>query len=171
VDAKRNFYFLEMNTRLQVEHPVTEAVTGLDLVIAQIEVAAGAPLPWRQEAIVQDGAAIECRIYAEDPSKNFLPSPGTITRLALPVGPAIRVESGIVEGSAVPVHYDPLLLKLIAHGPSRDEAADRMARALDACIIEGVKTTVPFLKRVVSHPAWRRGEIHTQMVEQGAFDA
>ena len=164
------FYFLEMNTRLQVEHPVTEEVTGLDLVVAQLDVAAGAPLPWTQEAIVQRGAAIEVRVYAEDPAKNFLPSPGTISRLSLPAGESIRVESGVVEGSVVSVHYDPLLFKLIATGADRPQAMERLAGALDACVVEGVKTTLPLLRRIVAHPEFRRGRVHTQMVEQGAFN-
>ena len=165
------FYFLEMNTRLQVEHPVTEQVTGLDLVTAQLDVAAGKPLPWTQGAIVQRGAAIEVRVYAEDPAKNFLPSPGTITRLAMPAGEGIRIESGVVEGSVVSVHYDPLLFKLIATGADRPQAIERLARALDACVVEGVKTTLPLLRTVVAHPEFRRGAVHTQMVEQGAFNA
>src|SRR5207245_1738379 len=171
LDADGSFYFLEMNTRLQVEHPVTEAVTGLDLVVAQLRVAAGESLPWTQDAIAQRGAAIECRIYAEDPTKNFLPSPGTISRLELPAGEGIRVESGVVAGSAVTVHYDPLLLKLVAGGASRLEAIARMSEALDRCVIEGVKTTIPFLRRVMAHADYRRGAVHTQMVEQGAFNA
>ncbi|HEX5816288.1 MAG TPA: biotin carboxylase N-terminal domain-containing protein [Methylomirabilota bacterium] len=164
------FYFLEMNTRLQVEHPVTEEVTGLDLVAAQLDVAAGAPLPWPQDAIVQHGAAIEARVYAEDPAKNFLPSPGTVTRLALPSGSGLRVESGVVEGSVVSVHYDPLLFKLIASGADRAQALERLARALDACAVEGVKTTLPLLRTIAAHPDFRRGALHTQMVEQGAFN-
>ncbi len=164
------FYFLEMNTRLQVEHPVTEEVTGLDLVQAQFRVAAGEPLPWRQEQIVQRGAALECRVYAEDPAKNFLPSPGTVTRAEWPTGEGVRVEAGVASGSAVPVHYDPLLAKLVTRGATREEAVARMARALEACAIEGVKTTVPFLARVMAHAGFRRGEVHTQMVEEGAFN-
>jgi acetyl-CoA carboxylase biotin carboxylase subunit len=170
LDADGSFYFLEMNTRLQVEHPVTEEVTGLDLVVAQLRVAAGEPLAWKQDAIVQRGAAIECRLYAEDSAKNFLPSPGTISRLALPAGDGIRIESGVVAGSAVTVHYDPLLLKLIARGASRAEAIARMSEALDRCVIEGVRTTIPFLRRVMAHADYRRGAVHTQMVEQGAFN-
>jgi acetyl-CoA carboxylase biotin carboxylase subunit len=166
----RGFYFLEMNTRLQVEHPVTEQVTGLDLVAAQLDVAAGAPLPWTQDAIVQRGAAIEVRVYAEDPAKSFLPSPGTITRLALPSGEGLRVESGVVEGSVVSVHYDPLLFKLIASGADRPQAIERLARALDACVVEGVKTTLPLLRTIAAHPEFRRGAVHTQMIEQGAFN-
>ena len=171
VDAAGDFWFLEMNTRLQVEHPVTEEVTGLDLVVAQLRVAAGEALPWSQAEIVQSGAAIECRVYAEDPAKGFLPSPGTISALALPEGPGIRVEAGIAAGSVVSVHYDPLLLKLISRGDTRDEAITRMDGALAACVIEGVKTTIPFLRRVMAHPDFQRGAVHTQMVEQGAFNA
>jgi acetyl-CoA carboxylase biotin carboxylase subunit len=164
------FYFLEMNTRLQVEHPVTEEVTGLDLVQAQLQVASGEPLPWRQEDIVQRGAAIECRIYAEDPAKNFMPSPGTITRWAPPSGPGIRVESGVAEGCQVSVHYDPLLAKLVTGGATREEAIARMQAALEAFVVEGVRTAIPFHRRVMASAAFREGRTHTQMVEQGAFN-
>ena len=165
------FYFLEMNTRLQVEHPVTEEVTGLDIVRAQLQVASGEPLPWRQEDIVQRGAAIECRIYAEDPAKNFMPSPGTISRWAPPSGPGIRVESGVAEGCQVSVHYDPLLAKLVAAGGSREEAIARMQAALESFVAEGLKTAIPFHLRVMASAAFREGRTHTQMVEQGAFNA
>jgi acetyl-CoA carboxylase biotin carboxylase subunit len=171
VDEAGHFYFIEMNTRLQVEHPVTEEVTGLDLVVAQLRVAAGEPLPWRQDQIVQEGAAIECRVYAEDPAKNFLPSPGTVSRLVLPQGEGIRVEAGIAEGSTVSVHYDPLLVKLVARGADRVEAIARLDRALEGCVIEGLKTTVPFLRRVLAADAFRAGRVHTQMIEEGAFHA
>jgi len=164
------FYFLEMNTRLQVEHPVTEEVTGLDVVQAQLRVASGESLPWRQDQIVQCGAAIECRIYAEDPARNFMPSPGTITRLALPDGPGIRVESGVAEGCQVSVHYDPLLAKLVAAGTTREDAIARMEAALKAFIVEGVRTAIPFHLRVMRSAAFREGRTHTQMVEQGAFN-
>ena len=164
------FYFLEMNTRLQVEHPVTEEVTGLDIVQAQLRVASGEALPWRQEDVVQRGAAIECRIYAEDPAKNFMPSPGTITRWAPPSGPGIRMESGVAEGCQVSVHYDPLLAKLVAAGATRDEAIARMQRALEAFVVEGLKTAIPFHLRVMASAAFREGRTHTQMVEQGAFN-
>ena len=169
VDAAGGFYFIEMNTRIQVEHPVTEEVTGLDLVVEQLRVAAGERLAWRQEEIVQRGAAVECRVYAEDPDKNFLPSPGTIARLESPTGEGIRVESGVETGSVVSVHYDPLLLKLVARGDDRDAAVARMRAALDATVVEGVRTTIPFLRRVLDHPDVRRGALHTQMVDQGAF--
>jgi acetyl-CoA carboxylase biotin carboxylase subunit len=171
VDEGGGFYFLEMNARLQVEHPVTEEVTGLDLVLTQLRVAAGEPLPWRQSEIVQRGAAIECRVYAEDPSKGFLPSPGTIQKLELPSGDGIRIESGVEAGSTVSVHYDPLLLKLVTHGDTRAQALDRMIDALDRSVIEGVRTTIPFLRRVVGSAEFREGRVHTQMLEQGAFNA
>ena len=171
VDDAGGFYFLEMNTRLQVEHPVTEEVTGLDLVAAQLRVAAGESLPWRQEDIHQRGAAIEARVYAEDPAKNFLPSPGTVSRVSLPAGEGIRIESGIADGTTVPVHYDPLLLKLVAHGPDRAAAVARLDRALEICVIEGVRTTVPFLRRVMANADFRAGRVHTQMIDQGAFGA
>jgi len=171
VDEGGGFYFLEMNARLQVEHPVTEEVTGLDLVLAQLRVAAGEPLPWRQSEIVQRRAAIECRVYAEDPSKGFLPSPGTIQKLELPSGDGIRIESGVEAGSTVSVHYDPLLLKLVTHGDTRAQALERMIDALDRSVIEGVRTTIPFLRRVVGSAEFREGRVHTQMLEQGAFNA
>ena len=171
VDEAREFYFLEMNTRLQVEHPVTEEVTGLDLVQAQLRVAAGEPLPWRQDEIVQRGAAIECRIYAEDPAKNFMPSPGTISRLAVPEGPGVRLEIGVAEGVQVSIHYDPLLAKLITRGATREEALARMQAALDGFVVEGIRTVIPFHRRVLESAAFRAGRVHTQMVEQGAFNA
>jgi len=169
VDASGGFYFLEMNTRIQVEHPVTEEVTGLDLVVEQLRVASGERLSWRQEDIAQRGAAIEVRVYAEDPDKNFLPSPGTITRLEVPAGERLRVESGVESGSVVSVHYDPLLFKLIAGGSSRDGALARMRSALATTVVEGVKTTIPFLRKALEHPDVRRGALHTQMVDTGAF--
>jgi len=163
------FYFLEMNTRLQVEHPVTEEVTGVDLVQAQLRVASGEPLPWAQHEIVQRGASIECRIYAEDPAKNFLPSPGRITRLVLPEGPGIRLECGVAEGVEVSVHYDPLLAKVVATGATRAQAIARLEGALDGFVVEGVKTVIPFHRRVLASDAFRAGTVHTQMVDQGAF--
>ena len=149
---------------------MTEEVTGLDVVQAQLKVASGEALPWRQEDIVQRGAAIECRIYAEDPAKNFMPSPGAITRLVLPEGPGIRVESGVAEGCQVSVHYDPLLAKLVATGATRDEAITRMEAALGAFVVEGVRTAIQFHLRVMRSAAFRGGRTHTQMVEQGAFN-
>jgi acetyl/propionyl-CoA carboxylase alpha subunit len=171
VDEGGAFYFLEMNTRLQVEHAVTEEVTGLDLVAAQLRVAAGEPLGWGQEDVRARGASIECRVYAEDPDRGFLPSPGTIARLDLPAGEGIRVESGVEAGSAISVHYDPLLFKLIVRGSSRTEAIAAMGAALEGCRVEGVRTNLAFLRRVLASEAFRRAEVHTQMVEQGAFNA
>ncbi len=170
VDAEGRFYFLEMNTRLQVEHPVTEEVTGLDLVVEQLRVASGEQLRWRQDEIVQRRAAIECRVYAEDPAKNFLPSPGTVTKLELPSGEGIRIETGVEAGSAVPVHYDPLLFKLVASGATRAEALARMTAAIEVCLVEGVRTTIPFLQQVLANPEFVAGRVHTQMIEQGAFN-
>jgi len=167
----REYYFLEMNTRLQVEHPVTEEVTGLDLVQEQLKVASGEPLAWRQEDIVQRGASIECRIYAEDAVRNFMPSPGTLVRWIPPEGPGLRLESGVTEGCQVSVHYDPLLAKLVATGATREEARARMEAALGAFVIEGVKTAIPFHLRVMRSAAFREGRVHTQLVEQGAFNA
>jgi len=164
------FYFLEMNTRLQVEHPVTEEVTGVDLVQAQLRIADGEPLAWRQNDIALRGASIECRIYAEDEAKSFLPSPGRISRLVIPAGPGIRVECGVAEGIEVSVHYDPLLAKLVATAETRDEAIRRMTGALDGFVIEGVKTVIPFHRRVMGHEAFRAGAVDTQMAEQGAFN-
>ena len=169
VGADREPYFLEMNTRLQVEHPVTEEVTGLDLVQAQLRVAAGEPLPWTQGQVTQRGSSIECRIYAEDPAKGFMPSPGRLSRLVLPEGPGVRVECGVAEGADVSVHYDPLLAKLITSGPTRDDAIDRMGAALASFVVEGVKTVIPFHQRVMQSSLFRTGSVHTQMIEQGVF--
>src|SRR6185295_11113814 len=169
VDAAGGCDVLEMNTRIQVEHPVTEEVTGPDLVVEQLHLAAGERLSWRQEDIGQRGAAIEVRVYAEDPDKNFLPSPGTITRLELPAGDGMRVESGVESGSVISVHCDPLLFGVIARGADRDGALARMRAGLTATVVEGVKSTLPFLKKALEHPDVRRGALHTQMVDQGAF--
>ena len=142
VDAQRNFYFLEMNTRLQVEHPVTEMVTGLDLVHLQLRIASGEKLPFRQEDITLRGHAIECRIYAEDPDNNFFPSPGLIQRLIRPSGPGVREDSGVYEGWKVPLEYDPMLSKLIAFAPDRAMAIARMERALSEYFVGGIKTNL-----------------------------
>jgi acetyl-CoA carboxylase, biotin carboxylase subunit len=165
VDAERNPYFLEMNTRLQVEHPVTEQTTGIDLVKAQIRIARGEPLPFRQEDLSQRGHAIECRIYAEDPDTGFLPSPGRIVALRVPDGPGVRDDSGVYEGWEVPVHYDPLVSKLVAWGESRDEAIQRMRRALAEYKVLGIATTLPFFERVMRHPAFVAGELDTSFVD------
>jgi acetyl-CoA carboxylase, biotin carboxylase subunit len=166
VDADQNFYFLEMNTRLQVEHPVTEAVTGVDIVREQIRIAAGEELTISQNEISQRGAAIECRIYAEDPEHSFLPSPGKITALRVPGGPGIRDDTGIYEGFEVPVHYDPLLAKLIAWGRTRGEAIERMTRALEEYQILGIKTTIPFYERVMRNPQFICGNVTTAFIDE-----
>jgi len=166
VDSAKNFYFLELNARLQVEHPVTEMVTGLDLVKEQIRIAAGQPLSVRQEEIQLRGHAIECRIYAEDPFNNFMPSPGRIHVLRNPTGPGIRIDSGIYEGCEVPIYYDPIVAKLIAWGQDRAEAIGRMRRALREYAILGVKTSIPFHHRILDDPQFLKGEFHTQFLEK-----
>lgn len=166
VDEAGQFFFLEMNTRLQVEHPVTELVTGVDLVQAQLRVAAGEPLWLRQEDIVARGHAIECRICAEDPTKGFLPSPGKILVLEEPAGPGIRVDSGICRGFEVPVFYDPLLAKLCSYGSNREEARRRMVAALRDYVILGCTTAIPFLRELMQHPAFIRGETNTHFLDQ-----
>jgi len=160
------FYFLEMNTRLQVEHPVTELVTGTDLVHAQLAVAMGRPLPWRQDDLEQRGHAIECRVYAEDPAGGFLPQAGALRLYREPSGPGIRIDSGVEEGAEVPVQYDPMLAKLIAYGESRQMAIDRAAAALRAFPILGVRTNLPFLIKVLGHPVFRDGHLHTGFVDE-----
>jgi acetyl-CoA carboxylase biotin carboxylase subunit len=165
VDSSKNFYFLELNARLQVEHPVTEMVTGLDLVKEQIRIAAGEPLSVRQDEVQLRGHAIECRIYAEDPFNNFMPSPGKVQVLRDPGGPGIRVESGIYEGCEVTIYYDPLVAKLIAWGRDRAEAIRRMRRALEEYTILGVKTSIPFHRRMLDDPQFLSGQVHTQFVE------
>jgi acetyl-CoA carboxylase biotin carboxylase subunit len=161
-----SFYFLEMNTRLQVEHPVTELVTGTDLVRAQLQVAMGHPLPWTQDALSQRGHAIECRVYAEDPAAGFLPQAGPLRIYREPSAPGIRIDSGVVEGADVPVHYDPMLAKLIAWGETRDAAIARASAALRAFPILGVRTNVAFLINVLNHAAFRAGELHTGFVDE-----
>jgi len=160
------FYFLEMNTRLQVEHPVTEAVTGLDLVRLQLEVAAGRPLPLTQEQVVARGHAIECRLYAEDPDNDDLPSPGRVLYLSEPEGPGVRVDSGLLVGSEVTIHYDPLLSKIVAWGQDRAEAAARMRGALRETVVLGVVTNLARLRAIVEHPAFTAGELHTGFIEE-----
>ncbi|MGH9868617.1 MAG: acetyl-CoA carboxylase biotin carboxylase subunit [Candidatus Polarisedimenticolia bacterium] len=166
VDSQGRFYFMEMNTRLQVEHPVTEMVTGVDLVKAQLRIAAGEDAGLRQQDIVWRGSAIECRIIAEDPDRNFMPSPGRIERLKVPGGPGIRDDSGVYEGYVMPLHYDSLIAKLVAWGETRDEAAARMRRALDEYVIEGVPTTIGFHRRALSDERFLRGELHTGFVAE-----
>ena len=165
VGADKNFYFLEMNTRIQVEHPITEMVTGIDLVQAQLRIAAGEPLPWRQEDIQQRGHAIECRIYAEDPV-TFFPSPGKITLLRAPSGIGIRDDSSVYEGAEVTVHYDPMISKLVAWGADRDEAIRRMLRALAEYRIQGPTTNVAFHRWALQHPRFRSGNYDTNFIPQ-----
>jgi acetyl-CoA carboxylase biotin carboxylase subunit len=160
------FYFLEMNTRLQVEHPVTEAVTGVDLVRAQLEVAAGAPLPWTQVSLAQRGHAIECRIYAEDPSAGFIPQAGRLLRYREPLGPGVRVDSGVVEGGDVPVMYDPMLAKLVVQAESRPAAIDRARAALRHYVVLGIRTNIPFLIRVLEHPMFAAGDVSTAFIDE-----
>ena len=166
VDADRNFYFLEMNTRLQVEHPVTELVTGLDLVQLQLRVAAGEKLPFKQEDVALRGHAIECRIYAEDPENNFFPSPGKITRLLRPSGPGVREDSGVYEGWTVPLDYDPMLSKLIVHASDRASAVARMRRALDEYFIGGIKSNLPLFRRILEHPDFVSARIDTGFLDR-----
>jgi acetyl-CoA carboxylase biotin carboxylase subunit len=160
------FYFLEMNTRLQVEHPVTECVTGVDLVHAQLRVASGEPLPFTQEGLSQRGHAIECRIYAEDPSQGFLPQAGTLERYSEPQGPGIRVDSGVRQGSEVSVFYDPMLAKLIVHAETRDVARRRALTALGSYRIGGIRTNIELLKQILSHPQFVNGSIDTGFLDR-----
>jgi acetyl-CoA carboxylase, biotin carboxylase subunit len=166
VDQQKNFYFLEMNTRLQVEHPVTELVTGLDLVQSQIRIAAGEQLPFTQDEVSIRGHAIECRIYAEDPENNYLPSPGKITSLIEPAGPGIRIDSGIYEGWTVPMDYDPLLAKLIGYGSSREQAIGRLSRAMNEYFVGGIKTNLALFRRVLANTEFRAGKFDTGFLDR-----
>ncbi len=159
------FYFLEMNTRLQVEHPVTEAVAGVDLVHAQLRVASGEPLPWSQDALTPRGHAIECRIYAEDPASGFLPQAGTLSVYREPQGPGIRVDSGVAEGDEVSIYYDPLVAKLIASAETREMARQRMLSALRRFAVLGIRTNIPFLIRVLEHERFREAAIDTSFLD------
>jgi 3-methylcrotonyl-CoA carboxylase alpha subunit len=164
VTPEGEFYFLEMNTRLQVEHPVTELVAGVDLVRAQIEVAAGAPMPWTQDELRQRGHAMQVRVYAEDPDDRFLPQSGTIAQYREPAGPGVRVDSGVMRGTEISVKFDPMLAKLIVYAEDREQCADRMARALRDYVVLGTKTNISWLRRVVSHPAFRDGLVSTRFI-------
>jgi acetyl-CoA carboxylase, biotin carboxylase subunit len=166
VDSARNFYFLEMNTRLQVEHPVTELVTGLDLVHLQLRIAAGEKLPFSQADVALRGHAIECRIYAEDPENNFFPSPGKITTLLRPSGPGVREDTGVYPGWTVPLDYDPMLAKLIVHAPDRNAAIARMRRALDEYFVGGIKTNLPLFRRILEHPDFVAGLLDTGFLDR-----
>jgi acetyl-CoA carboxylase biotin carboxylase subunit len=166
LDAAGRFYFLEVNTRLQVEHPVTELTTGIDLVQEQLRLAAGEPLGYSQDAVVPRGHAIECRISAEDPDAQFRPSPGRITAWRPPAGPWVRLDAGVYEGAEVPIYYDPLMAKLIVWGRDREEAIRRMARALAEFGVAGVRTTIPFHATVMGHPDFAAGRLSTAFVER-----
>jgi len=166
VDQQKNFYFLEMNTRLQVEHPVTELITGLDLVHLQIRIAAGEKLPFPQEDVRIRGHAMECRIYAEDPDNNYFPSPGKITLLLAPSGPGIRRDSGMYEGWTVPLEYDPLLAKLIGYGTDRDQAIARLTRALSEYFVGGIKTNISLFRRILRDREFRAGRLDTGFLDR-----
>jgi 3-methylcrotonyl-CoA carboxylase alpha subunit len=166
LDPEGRFYFLEMNTRLQVEHPVTEAVTGLDLVRLQLQIAAGGALPFTQEQIAPRGHALECRVYAEDPDNDDLPSPGRILLCVPPVAPGVRFDAGVETGSAVTVHYDPLLAKLVTHGPDRGFAIARMRAALRETVVLGVRTNLARLQAILEHPEFVAGRLHTGFLEE-----
>lgn len=166
VDEKQNFYFLEMNTRLQVEHPVTELITGLDLVELQIEIGEGGPLSLTQSDILMRGAAVECRLYAEDPENNFFPSPGTIEWMTIPEGPGIRHDTGVYEGATIPIYYDPMIAKLISWGKNRNQAIRRMGRALREYEIGGFKNNIPFLRTLIEHPDFASANIYTRYIDE-----
>jgi acetyl-CoA carboxylase biotin carboxylase subunit len=171
VDAKGAFYFLEMNTRVQVEHPVTELVTGIDIVKLGIRIAAGEPIGLRQEDIALNGWAIECRIYAEDPQHGFRPSPGEVLVYRPPGGPGVRNDSGVYPGAEVSVHYDPMVSKLVCWGRTRDEAIERTRRALKEFVVKGIKTSIPFHRAVMDHPVFRAGRYDTSFIERHMGEA
>jgi acetyl-CoA carboxylase, biotin carboxylase subunit len=166
VDRNANFYFLEVNTRLQVEHPVTELATGLDLLVWQLKIAAGERLTLRQEDIAWRGSAIECRIYAEDPDSNFMPAPGTIVHLSEPSGPGVRLDSGIFKGWKVPLEYDPLLAKLATWGSSREMAIRRLDRALSEYVLTGVRNNIAFFREVLADAEFREGRLSTSFIDR-----
>jgi acetyl-CoA carboxylase biotin carboxylase subunit len=170
LDQTGTFYFLEVNARVQVEHPITEAVVGVDLVKQQIRIASGEKLSLKQEDLRQRGHAIECRIYAEDPENGFLPCAGKVLFVKEPVGPGIRCDSGIWTGCEVSVHYDPILSKLVVWDETREQARRRMASALRQYVILGIRTTVPFLADVMEHPAFAEGRTHTGFIPEHFSD-
>jgi acetyl/propionyl-CoA carboxylase alpha subunit len=165
VDGKLNFYFMEMNTRLQVEHPITEMTTGVDIVKWQIRIASGMNLTLKQNDLMQRGHAIECRIYAEDPANGFLPSVGTLEKVETPTGPNIRDDSGIYTGMKITPYYDPMLAKLVTYSENRDECINKMIWALSHYVVLGVTTNVPFLKKVLEHEEFKKGNITTHFIE------
>jgi acetyl/propionyl-CoA carboxylase alpha subunit len=166
LDENLDFFFLEMNTRLQVEHPVTEMITGIDLVKEQIKIAQGDPIQFKQEDLKIQGHAIELRVYAEDPSNNFLPDIGTLSRYKIPQGPGVRVDDGFEQGMEIPIYYDPMIAKLIAWGADRQEAIVRMKRAIDEYQITGVQNTLSFGKFVMEHEAFVSGNFDTHFVSK-----
>ncbi|UCG30584.1 MAG: acetyl-CoA carboxylase biotin carboxylase subunit [candidate division WOR-3 bacterium] len=166
MDQQKNYYFMEMNTRIQVEHPVTEMVTGVDIVKEQIKIARGEEIAFNQQDIELRGHAIECRINAEDPDRNFVPVPGKIGFFHMPQGIGVRFDTHIYAGHTIPSHYDSLIGKLICHGSSRDEAIARMKRALEEIVIEGIKTTIPFHHKIMNHPKYLSGDISTNFIEE-----
>ena len=165
LDNDKNFYFMEMNTRIQVEHPITEERTGIDIVKEQIKIAGGEKLKLKQKDIEFRGCSIECRINAENPSKNFMPCPGTITGLNLPGGNGIRVDTAIYEGYTIPSTYDSMIAKIIVHGANRNEAISKMKRALEETVIEGVETNIDFLFQIIKNHNFIRGEFDTSFIE------
>jgi acetyl-CoA carboxylase biotin carboxylase subunit len=165
VDDDLNYYFLEMNTRLQVEHPITERVVSVDLVKEQIKIANNEVLSLKQDELVQNGHAIEARIYAEDPDNNFMPNPGLIKHITEPLGLGVRHDGYVYEGYEIPIHYDPLISKLIVWAPTRDEAIERMKRALYAYKITGIKTSIPFLNRIMDVPSFKEGQYNTHFIQ------
>jgi acetyl/propionyl-CoA carboxylase alpha subunit len=168
VGQDKNFYFLEMNTRLQVEHPVTEQVAGVDLVRAQLIVASGEPLPWDQRALAQRGHAVEARVYAEDPARGFLPQAGRLLLYREPRLPGVRVDAGFVEGDEISIHYDPLIAKVIASAETRELAIARLIAALRGYPILGIRTNIPYLLRILNHPSFQSGNVDTGFLESEA---
>src|SRR5262249_22802756 len=166
VDKEHNFYFIEVNARVQVEHPVTELVTGLDLVREQIRIAGGEKLRFSQEQVQHRGVAIECRINAEDPAADFRPSPGLITRWQVPGGPGVRLDTHVVQGYRVPPNYDSLVAKLLVHQPTRAEALASMRRALSEFNVEGIKTTIPLHREIFNHSSFIEGQVDTTFIER-----
>ncbi len=171
LDDRGKFYFLEVNTRLQVEHPITECVYDVDLVRAQIQVAQGQPLPFQQEDLKPRGWAMECRLYAEDPGRNFMPCTGTLSVYEPPIGPGIRCDSGVQQGSVISVHYDPMLAKLVTFGHDREEARQRMVWALGHFPVLGLRHNLPYLKAVLEHPEFQKGNTHTHFLQQHQIDS
>ena len=166
VDSDKNFYFMEMNTRIQVEHPITEERTGIDIVKEQIKIAAGETLKLKQKDVEFRGYSMECRINAENPSKNFMPCPGTITGLNLPGGNGVRIDTAIYEGYTIPPTYDSMIAKIITHGDSRNEAISKMKRALEETVIEGVDTNIDFLFKIIKNSNFIRGNFDTSFIEK-----